>query len=364
MIVEVGAIARELGVRIESLIVALGLQGVRQGRDFCAYNPTRADGSLGSFKIGLYGNRQGIWADFAAPPPAGWRTRSGCAAGDALDLVAYCLFGGDKRRAIEWAKVWLGIENGQLPKGSTPVARPAKKHNENPNRGNAIRLFAAGTPSIVGTAAQTYLGGRSIDLGHLIPPAAADRQPRVPRSLRFHPALKNPENDLLYPALLAAIVDPAGKIQSCHRTWLARDPAALARGEKAPLTDAKRSLGTFAGKGCSIRLWRGASMKPLADAPDDDVVAITEGIEDGLTVAVACPEYRVLVAVSLPNMPAVWLPPQISQVILVADNDPGAQAQALFARAVAAHPRAGRIVRIARASGGAKDVNDRLRRGA
>jgi hypothetical protein len=342
--------------RIDSLIVALGLQGQRQGRDFCAYNPTRADGSLGSFKIGLYGNRQGIWADFAAPPPAGWRTRSGCAAGDALDLVAYCLFNGDKRRAIDWAKVWLGIENGQLPKGMKPVPRPAKKpSDENPNRGNAIRLFASGTPSIIGTAAQTYLEGRGIDLVRLS---------RVPRSLRFHPALKNPENELLYPAMLAAIVDPEGKIQSCHRTWLARDPAKLADGEKAPLTDAKRSLGTFAGKGCSIRLWRGASMKPLKDAPDDDIVAITEGIEDGLTVALAAPEWRVLVAVSLPNMPAVWLPPQISQVILVADNDAGAQAQALFARAVEAHQKAGRIVRIARAGGGAKDVNERLRKGA
>jgi DNA primase len=53
--------------------------GRRQGREFVAKNPTRADGSPGSFSINV---ATGRWSDFA----------TGDRGGDAVSLTAY-LFG-------------------------------------------------------------------------------------------------------------------------------------------------------------------------------------------------------------------------------------------------------------------------------
>ena len=92
--------------------------------------------------------------------------------------------------------------------------------------------------------------------------------------------------------------------------------------------------------------------------PED--VLITEGIEDGLSLALACPKRRVLVAVSLANMKNVWLPEQITAVTLCADNDTHPKTIEAFENAVAAHQAAGRRVKIARSPRG-KDFNDLLR---
>ena len=45
-----------------------------------------------------------------------------------------------------------------------------------------------------------------------------------------------------------------------------------------------------------------ASNRPLAEAPADDQVAICEGIEDALTLALHDPALRVLAAISLSNL--------------------------------------------------------------
>ena len=52
------------------------LTGKRNGRNFVALNPTRADGSLGSFQISL---DKGNWIDFA----------NGDKGGDPIALMAY-----------------------------------------------------------------------------------------------------------------------------------------------------------------------------------------------------------------------------------------------------------------------------------
>ena len=120
----------------------------------------------------------------------------------------------------------------------------------------------------------------------------------------------------------------------------------------------KMSLGSVAG-GC-IRLWRGASRKPLAQAPEGEVVAIAEGIETALSVVIACPELRVLAAVSLANMGNLPLPPTVREVIICADNDVANEAAArALERAADRYAEQGRNVRIARPPVG-KDFNDTL----
>jgi phage/plasmid primase-like uncharacterized protein len=120
------------------------------------------------------------------------------------------------------------------------------------------------------------------------------------------------------------------------------------------------SLGRVAGG--AIRLWHGASHKPLHEAPEGETVVIGEGIETALSVAIACPELRVLCALSLGNV--VELPPAVRAVILLADNDVGNVAAARgLQRAIDHYAHQGRHVRIARSTVGS-DMNDLLRASA
>jgi hypothetical protein len=156
--------------------------------------------------------------------------------------------------------------------------------------------------------------------------------------------------------MLAAVTSDAGEMIAVHRTWL-HSPDGM-RWQKAPLRDPKMSLGRLAGG--SIRLWRGASRRSLAKAPDGEVVAIGEGIETALSVVMACPELRVLCAVSLANMANVKLPPAVRSVILLKDEDGANVAtQRAFGKAIAAFQSQGRAVKVARPPAG-KDFNDTL----
>ncbi len=155
--------------------------------------------------------------------------------------------------------------------------------------------------------------------------------------------------------MVAAISGPDGTHLATHRTWLERVGGGW---RKARVDDAKMSFGSFAGG--SIRLWRGSSKRSLKDAPPDEPICIGEGIETCLSVAIACPELRVLCAVSMGNLGGVWLPDQVRMVILLAENDDKPAAQAGFQRVVDRWLTRGVEVRLARSPVG-KDMNDVLR---
>ncbi len=93
-------------------------------------------------------------------------------------------------------------------------------------------------------------------------------------------------------------------------------------------------------------------------------MVVAEGIETALSIAVACPERRVLCAVSLANMGQLLLPPTLRTVIVAADND-GDNPAAMrgLRRAIACLAARGHAVRIARSPLG-KDFNDALLAGA
>jgi hypothetical protein len=341
--VSIGDLAAMLADRVEVLCAELLPLGRREGHEYV--EATRAQGGLGdSLRVHLRPPRRGVWAHFAAGPDK---------SGDALDLVAYLKTGGDKAKAAAWARAWLGLDARdprELEAHRDRLERARKLQLEasekaiQKSRDSAFALWLNSMPLLKGTLADRYLEGRGISLARL------GRQPRV---LRFHPAAWNAERQAKMPAMIAKIDGVNGKCVGVHRTYLALQPDGSVT--KAPLKDPKKTWGLYRG-GC-IRLWRGASGKALGDAPEGESVIVCEGIEDGLTLACAYPDRRILVAVSLSNMGSLELPPQIAEVVLCADNDENQAARDGLSRAIDHFLKTGKRVRLAMPPAGAKDVN-------
>lgn len=351
-LVDIKEIVAMLTGRAADLCDALGLRDYRKGgrgrdRDLIALNPTRNDNRPGSFRICLDGARKGVWADFSTDDK-----------GDALDLVAYILFAGNKAEALKWSRAWLGIDNDEEAlhrareeirrhKESQIAAEVARADEADDTRAAAWRIWIAAQERLAGTPVAAYLAGRGTPL------EALGRQPRV---LRYHPRLWSTETNSHHPAMVAAVTNAAGDVIAVHRTYLQIRPDRTV--VKAPLEDVKLTLGSYKG-GC-IRLWRGSSGKSWRDAPAEPV-AITEGIEDGLTVAYAMPELRVLVAIAVNNFANIALPAQLHTVFCCVhrDGDNPGSAKAIE-KAVARWRAEDRQARLVWSPVG-KDLNDLLR---
>jgi hypothetical protein len=210
----------------------------------------------------------------------------------------------------------------------------------------AHRRWLEAQPRIVGTPVEYYLAGRGIDLAEL---------GRQPGAIRFHPRLHCSEVGAELPAMVTAIGGPGGFL-ACHRTWL--EQAGPSDWRKARLAQPKKVLGSFAG-GC-ISLWRGRSGRSLGRAEDGEIVDVTEGIEDGLSVALADPDARVVAAVSLGNMGAMALPSAIRAVRIWRQNDTNRSAIAAADRAVQQLLARGLQVLVPDIPDGVKDVNEWL----
>jgi hypothetical protein len=341
---EANHLAQMLAARCADLTRELLPGGTREGAEFRCGSLSGERGR--SMAVHLHGNRAGVWSDFASGET-----------GDALDLVAAVLFGNDIKAAMTWARQWLGLDgvaSYALPPQTRPAPRQAAEAPKidteaEARRGAARQMFLAAQPGLRGTPAGAYLAGRGLDLAEL---------KRQPRCLRFVPALPNRESGRSWPALVAAITSLSGEHVATHRTWLALNEAAR-QWRKAPLRDAKMTLGSYAGG--TIRLWRGASGKPLAQATQGETVALAEGLETSLSIVLACPELRVLCAVSLANMGRVELPPAVETVLICCDNDgDNPSADRALRRAIDHFTTSGRTVKIARPPAGVKDFNDLL----
>jgi hypothetical protein len=336
-LVPVEQVVAQLAASAPALCLELLPAGKRQGAEWRVGSIAGEPGQ--SLGVRLFGAKAGVWQDFASAD----RSHRG----DALDLVAAVLFGGDKREALRWARAWLGLDSGGAPFRTRQAPRPASRETaERDEEGRRLKARALwlGAQPIEGTPAAEYLAGRGLRLEAL---------PRIPGALRFHPATWCQEVRGPLPAMLAAIVR-GGAIVACHRTYLAPRPGG--GWGKAKLANAKKVLGAFGGG--VIALHRGASGKPLREAPEGDVAAIAEGIEDALTVALHSPEWRCLAAVSLGNMGSVELPEAVGEVVLVFDRDgENAQARAARARAERWFLEQGRAVRAVKPPEGFKDMN-------
>ena len=177
-----------------------------------------------------------------------------------------------------------------------------------------------------GTLVQRYLRGRGITIS-------------PPSSLNFHPSLKH-QSGSSFPAMVAAVEDQRGKFLGVQRTFLCTDGSS-----KASVEPQKMSLGQLVGG--AVRL-----VPTLGE-----IVVLTEGIEDGLSIAQST-GFVVWAALGTSGLRSVKLPDAVREVVIAADNDePGKKAARDAALRFLSE---GRRVKIARPSKG-KDFNDLLR---
>lgn len=348
--IEVHELARMLDQRVSSLAPELLPNGVRRG-PFWRASGLDDNGTSESLAVNLTG-QLGFWTDFAVAKGA--RERSG----DMLKLVALLKFGGDLKNAIAWAISYLGLDGldpGRLRTMRAAAVEKAKRDDADAQRKTErMRRIAQGiwigAQPLLGSPAELYLMTRGIDLSLL---------DRVTEALRYHPAVYCDEAKRDLPALVAAIVALDGTHVATHRIWIEDDGRGGAR-KHSGLAEPKKAIGSW--WGAHLPLNKGASPATLRDIPAGSDVAISEGIEDGLTVACACPQLRVVAGVTLGNIGAMLLPPQIGSVTIVAQNDaPGSAAEATLQKVIAQHQAQGRIVRRALPPEGVKDANDLAR---
>lgn len=356
-LLDVKEIARRLNDDAPALCQKLLPAGRRCGPEWRVGSVANEPGQ--SLGVRLTGPKRGVWGDLATGE-----------AGDALDLVAAVLYRGDRRSALIWARDWLKIDTGGPVRPPRPVEayreiREAEQDEAKQQRA-AKRMWLGAHPIERGCPVWCYLAGRGIDLGRL---------PKLPGALRYHPELWCQEAGARLPAMVAAINTPPASPPSAdgqgplkaqlatgdgtgavHRTWLEQQGGAW---KKAKLATPKKVFGRCAGG--FIPLARGLSGRPISAAPKGDIVAIGEGIETVLSVAVERPEWRFLAGISLTNMGAIRLPAVFQYIVLLLDADPYLPARfEQKLRMVQAFERQGHDVRRLTPPPGFKDWNDWL----
>lgn len=340
---EVSDIAHMLSSRISDLAVHCLPGGQRSGHEYFAGSIAGERG--GSLAVRLTGSKQGVWRDFNNPLHQG----------DALDLVAWCLFQGDKKQAVAWAKSWLGIDGmdpARLKQQRAQIQIDVKNKDAQAKR-DCERRTALGREvwhnaqkNITGTPVDWYLRGRAIDIRAL---------PKLPGALRYAASIPHPDGTK-HPGMVACIVNHLGEVISAHRTFLQVPMPGAAL--KADVEKSKLALGGY--KGGYIPLNRGKSGRAIKDAPEGDIVVLAEGIETGLSIAMMSPEYRCLAAVSISNFASLILPPAISTVVIAVDNDgDNQQSIAAIEAAIAYYSDQGRVAYTVNSPVG-KDFNDYL----
>jgi hypothetical protein len=230
----------------------------------------------------------------SGPGAAGkWTDAATAQHGDLLDLIRLNRDLRGLREAMDEASLFLALPRYERS-GTAP---PAPSNSPEAAR----RLFCAGRP-IAGTQAEAYLRARGI----------TGRIDWV--ALRFHPRVWYRETDKApleaWPALLAAVTDPGGRITGIQRTWLDRS-----RPDKAPIANPRRALGHLLGNGVRF----GATEPAPAQA---GVLVAGEGIETMLALKSVLPLLPMIAALSANHLAAVDLSPALLRRLYVArDND-------------------------------------------
>jgi hypothetical protein len=294
---------------------------------FTPLNPTRPDKHPGSFVIWTAGAAAGGYNEYS---PAG----SGKASGDVIDLIAYVHNrAGDRKFALAWARDFLGLKT-MAPAEKRAAVRQARDHavQITAAQSDAIKRRVAKANAMWGktvpiacSVAETYLASRRIPLMlvknrendlRFLPDLEFWKLGEWDRSVTPWKCLKEPPR---FPAMVAAMRNAAGDLTAVHCTFLRRDGMAKADvgGEQAKLMRGEA-------RGSVIRLTRGADNLTLDDARAHGIVqpyGISEGIENGLSVALAVPEARIVAAGSFDLMLAAGIPDIADPIIYIRDND-------------------------------------------
>ena len=197
------------------------------------------------------------------------------------------------REAMHEASLFLALPRRERSRKAPPAPTNSPEA--------ARRLFRAGRP-IPGTQAEAYFRAPGIT-GYIDWVA-----------LRFHPRVWYRESEKApleaWPALLAAVTNPGGRITGIQRTWLDRT-----RPDKAPIATPRRALGHLLGNGVRF----GAAQPAPADA---GVLVAGEGIETMLALKSVLPMVPTIAALSANHLAALGLSPALFRRLYVArDND-------------------------------------------
>jgi hypothetical protein len=241
------------------------------------------------------------------------RCHAGCDQRDVIAaLRARGVWGAGERRPIRFLS--------QLECGPAPAT-----DSDATKRTEAALAIWSGSQSAEGTPVETYLRSRGLTVPS-------------PPSIRFHARLKHPSG-AIWPAMVALVTRGGdGKPIGIHRTFLASDGNG-----KASVKPEKMMLGPC--RGGAVRLGQ-----------PESVLMVGEGIETCLAAMQATGQ-AAWAALSTSALRGLDLPPEIRDVIVLADgDDPGEAAAQQCARR---WKREGRRVRIARPPRG-MDFNDLL----
>jgi putative DNA primase/helicase len=252
---------------------------------------------------------------------------------DAKDgnVLVRCHAGCDQRDVIEALRargLWEAARrHSGGRRGDNRIARTEADSGGVERTQAALGIWQASRPAGE-TSVATYLQSRGIALA-------------PPPSVRFHAGLRHSSGDV-WPAMVALVTNGAdGTPLGVHRTFLGRDGNG-----KAPVDPQKMMLGRC--RGGAVRL-----------AEPGEMLMVGEGIETCLA-AMQATHHPAWAALSTSGLRSLDLPPEVRNVIVLADgDDPGdAAAQACAWR----WKREGRRVRIARPPRGL-DFNDLLKAG-
>lgn len=353
-------IGDELRARIIDLCKDLLPDGHTNGGYWIARNPNRNDKNAGSFWVRIK-HPVGVFKDEATGDT-----------GDVIKLVAYLGQLPDYSATRDWCLKWLGWSRGEAarPSRPAPVAEDPRIAQE---RLAKIRRLAFSiwlnaekiTPDNLASTIGPYMAGRGIDMKTQL----IDKGRELPGAIRFLAAhdyrLAEDKGKIALPCMVTLISGPDGKPVGIHRTWLTQD-----RTGKAELPDLKknkaRKIWPSGWQGGVMRLAKGAgnlSPEQAAAKGRRGPLVIGEGVEDGATVAIACPDHRVWAAGTLGNLKHVPVLPCVNRIIVCADNDWGKpQAQAEFDAGLKALGSHDVPIAVARSWRG-KDVNDLINQG-
>lgn len=234
--------------------------------------------------------------------------------GENRKLLVWCFAGCASREVLHELRArGLLAGNPDNVALSLPVAKPSFVGRDEARTEAAQRIWRE-AQSATGTIVETYFGSRPITM---LPPP----------SLRFCPDLWHSEARQFFPAMVAGVQGPDGRLVAVHRTYLAADGSG-----KALVEPTKKILGPSGGG--AVRL-----------AKASETLQVAEGIETALAAlqATAQPTWA---ALSTSGLRTLELPGHVRRVTILADgDDPGeAAAQAAAERWF----REGREVRIAR----------------
>jgi Toprim domain len=211
--------------------------------------------------------------------------------GDLIDVIRESCRLADFRDVVDEARRFL-----ELPRPKPMIgARDRASSVPTGSAESARRLFAMSQP-ITGTVVEAYLRKRGITALH------------GTGSLGFHPrCYYRPDRHSpteTWPAMIAAVTDPGGKITGVHRTWL--DPSGR---DKAAIDTPRRAMGNLLGNAVRFDVAY-------------NVLAAGEGIETMLSLRCVMPTMPMVAALSAAHLAAIQLPATLRRLYIARDDDP------------------------------------------